>query len=198
MAANKVRFGLKNLHYAIVTETTTLGVTTTSYGTPVAWPGAVKLDKNEADGDDTVFRADDSDYYIVSGSSQGFGGALEVALIPESVWTDVFGATKDDNGVIAEYSSDTVKYIALMFEYQGDNSGRRRMIPKVLLKKPAESFETTGEDGNTPQTTTINFTASPRPDDGLATVKTGDTTPQAVYDDWFTTVYVPTISNGEG
>lgn len=37
--ANKVQYGLKNVHYATVT----VGTNSVTYGTPVAWPGAVNL-----------------------------------------------------------------------------------------------------------------------------------------------------------
>ena len=39
MATNKVQYGLKNVYYATVT----VGTNSVTYGTPVAWPGAVNL-----------------------------------------------------------------------------------------------------------------------------------------------------------
>lgn len=192
--SNKVRFGLKNVHYALVTETTSSGVTTTSYGTPVAWPGAVNLDVSEASGENSVFRADDVDYYVVQGSTQGFDGSYECAEIPEKVETDVLGAQKDDNGVICDYANTEVKYVALLFEINGDSSARRYCIPKVLFKKPGISAETTGTDGNQPKTRTLNFTAAPRPDDSLSRFHTGDTTGTATYNGWFGSVYTPTFT----
>lgn len=194
MAANKVKFGLKNVHYALATETTTLGVTTTSYGTPVAYPGAVSLEVNPSSSDATVFRADDSDYYIVSGSTQGFDGTYECAYVPEAFETDVLGATTDDNGVVVEYANDEVKYVALLFEIDGDNSGRRYLVPKVKFVKPGISAETTGTDGNQPKTVSLSFTAAPRPDDGLARMHTGDTTDAETYNGWFSTVYAPEVT----
>ena len=194
MGSNKVKFGLKNVYYAIVTESESDGVITSSYTTPVAWKGAVSLEVNPTSTDNNVFRADDSDYYIVSGSSQGFDGSFECALVPEAVETAVFDMKSDNNGVIAEYTTDEVKYVALLFEINGDNSGRRYMLPKVLFSKPGISAETTGEDGNTPKTTTLNLTASPRPDDNLAKLHTGDTTPDTVYNNWFNAVYTPSFT----
>ena len=194
MGQNKVKFGLKNVHYASVSEVTSLGVTTTTYGTPKSWAGAVNLEVNPTSSDASVFRADDSDYYIVSGSSQGFDGTYECAYVPEDVETDVMGAVKDNNGVICEYANDEVKYIALMFEIDGDNSGRRYLVPKVKFDKPSISAETTGTDGNTPKTSSLTFKAAPRPDDGLARLHTGDTTPDATYNNWFNTVYTPSLA----
>lgn len=192
--ANKVKFGLKNVHWASVTETTLSGVTTTTYGTPVAWPGAVSLEVNPTGEDNTVFRADDSDYYIVQGASTGFDGSYECAYIPEKVETDVFGAKLDDNGVVTEYSTDVTKYVALLFEIDGDESARRYLLPKVLLSKPSISAETTGTDGNQPKTATLNLTASPRPDDGLARIHTGDTTGTTTYNSWYSSVYTPSFT----
>lgn len=56
--ANKVHFGLKKVHYAIVTETD--GVLT--FGTPTAWPGAVNLSL-EPQGDPVEFYADNGVYF---------------------------------------------------------------------------------------------------------------------------------------
>lgn len=192
--SNKVRFGLKNVHTSIVTETTQSGVTTSAYATPVSFPGAVSLTVNESSGDNSVFRADDSDYYIIQGSTQGFDGSYECAELPEAFETDVLGATKDQNGVICDGADDVVKYCALLFEIDGDDSGRRYCIPKVLFKKPGISAETTGTDGKQPKTRTLNFTASPRPDDNLSRFHTGDTTGTTVYNGWFGSVYTPSFS----
>ena len=191
MGKNKVKFGLKNVYTSIVTETVSSGVTTSAYATPVAFPGAVSLSVNASNSDPTIFRADDSDYYIVSGSEQGMDGIAEFANVPEDFETDVLGMTADENGVIIEKSSDTVKYVALLFEINGDNSGRRYCLPKVLFTKPGIEAETTGTDGNTPKTVSLSFKASPRPDDGLARMHTGDNTPAEVYNAWFTDVYTP-------
>ena len=54
MASNKVKFGLKNVHYALVTETESGGVITSSYATPVAWKGAVNLEVNPTSEDNNV------------------------------------------------------------------------------------------------------------------------------------------------
>lgn len=80
---NKVKFGLKNCHYALVTISESGTVT---FGTPVAMPGAVSLSL-DAEGENEPFYADDSVYYMVS-DNNGYSGDLELALIPESFLTD--------------------------------------------------------------------------------------------------------------
>ena len=59
---NKVKFGLKNCHYALVTLAEDGKVT---FGTPVAMPGAVSLSR-DAEGETEPFYADESVYYMVS------------------------------------------------------------------------------------------------------------------------------------
>ena len=197
MAANKVKFGLKNVYYAVATEATSSGVTTTTYGTPVAFPGAVSLEVNASNSDPTIFRADDSDYFIVSGSTQGFDGTFESAYIPEAFEKNVLGMVADNDGVIVEADSQTVKAVALLFEINGDDHARRYLLPKVVFTKPGISAETTGTDGNNPKTASLSFKASPRPDDGFARIHTGDTTSTATYNAWFSAVYSPTFTQNE-
>ena len=81
---NKVKFGLKNCHYALVTIDEDGKVT---FGTPVSMPGSVSLSL-DAEGDNDPFYADDSVYYMVS-NNNGYSGDFELALIPESFLVDV-------------------------------------------------------------------------------------------------------------
>jgi len=56
--SNKVKFGLKNVHYSVVTETDG----TITYDTPESIPGAVNLTLDAA-GESVQFYADDSVYF---------------------------------------------------------------------------------------------------------------------------------------
>ena len=85
---NKVRFNLKNVHYAILTETVnTLGVTTYSWATPVAVKGAVSLDLSQ-EGEVSPFYADGITFYR-SVSNNGYSGSLEMARYPDQMLQDV-------------------------------------------------------------------------------------------------------------
>lgn len=182
----KVKFGLKNVHYAIVTETTDsqTGEVTSTYGTVKGWKGAVDLTM-DPQGDDTPFYADDGVYYMVS-NNNGYSGNLETALIPEDVNTSVLGQTKDTNGVISETDVDVKKYIALLFEFQMDASGRRYVFYRCNLARPSVSGTTKGENIEV-KTETTAITATPRPDDGL--IKAYVDKDAEGYDDWYDAVY---------
>lgn len=183
MADNKISYGLSNVHYAIVTETTNDGVTTSSYGTVKAWPGAVNLSLSP-EGSQDPFYADDSTYVMLNANS-GYSGTFESAIIPEDVLKSVLGQTVDsDTGLVIENKDDTVKFIALMFEFKGDQKKRRFCFYRCNLARPDIASQTV-EDSISPLTQTVNITATPRPDDGM--IKTycneGDDIYSSFYDD---------------
>ena len=98
---NKVKFGLKNCHYAKATlDPDTNAVT---FGTPVAIPGAVNLSL-DPEGDTEPFYADDMVYYTTV-ANNGYSGDLEIALIPDSFRKDILKETEDSNGVLVEDST---------------------------------------------------------------------------------------------
>mgnify|MGYP003519931177 CR=1 FL=1 len=105
---NKVKFGLKNCHYALVTIDEDGKVT---FGTPVSMPGSVSLSL-DAEGDNDPFYADDSVYYMVS-NNNGYSGDFELALIPESFLVDVLHETEDANGVLVENKDVEPEHFAL-------------------------------------------------------------------------------------
>ena len=117
--SNKVKYNLKNVHAAKLTESVVDGVTSFSYDTPKAIPGAVSISL-DAEGDSSPFYADGIVYFRTS-SNNGYSGDLEMALIPEWFRTEILREKLDNKGVLLEKSdvSETEKF-ALLFEFDGD------------------------------------------------------------------------------
>lgn len=197
MASNKVKYGLKNVHYALVTETVgSDGTTTSSYGSLKALAGAVSLSL-DANDDKSVFRADNEDYFVSYGEG-GYEGSLEVARVNEDFLKDVLGYTEDDDKILVESSAafKTVNYFALVFEFDGDQRETKHCLYKCSASRSSIASQTTGEGGTIdPQTETLNLTAVPRADaDKYIHLQTQESTTTAVVEAWYTAVPVPTFS----
>lgn len=175
----KVKYGLKNVHIAVMDEEGT-------YQTPFALEGAVNLSL-DAEGDKSNLAADDNANYFVKYVNNGYTGDLEVALINEDFLTKVLGQTKDENGVVTENKGDTIKSFALMFEINGDTSKRRTVLYNCTVSRPSIEASTT-EDSIEPQTETLELTAS---EDKNGNVRSFVDSEQAAYADFFKSVYQP-------
>lgn len=192
---NKVKFNLKNVHAAKLTETVTEGVTSFTYGTPRAIPGAVSISL-DAEGESSPFYADGIVYFR-SNTNNGYSGDLEMALVPEWFRTEILQEELDSKGVLIEKSDnrESVKF-ALLFEFDGDVNCIRHALYNCTSSRPSIESETK-EDTIEPGTEKLSITADPRAD-GLVKARTGDTTDAATYANWYQTVYVPTASTTAG
>lgn len=184
---NKVKYNLKNVHAAKMTETVTDGVSTFTYATPKAIPGAVSISL-DAEGESNPFYADGIVYFRTV-TNNGYSGDLEIALIPEWFRTEILQETLDSKGVLMESSDvgESVKF-ALLFEFDGDVNAIRHVLYNCTASRPSIESETT-EDTIEPGTETLSITADPR-SDGLVKARTGDTTDAAAYANWYKEVYV--------
>lgn len=187
--ANKVLYGIKNVHVASVTlaTDTQTGTVTATFGTPQAMPGAVSI-SIEQEGEQSVKYADNTAYWV-GVANNGYSGTLEMALIPDFFFTSYLGQTADTNGNIVERSTDNPAYFALQFEFDGDEQAQRHTLFYVKASRPNLESETT-EDTIEPGNEAIEFTAIPLPD-GSDVIKAKSTTESANYDTWYTTITVP-------
>lgn len=196
MASNKVKFGLSRVAYALVTETTTSGVTTSSYGTIKELKGAVNLSLSN-DAEKNVFRADNEDYFISYGQGS-YSGDLEVARVNEDFLKDVLGYVEDNDKILVESAASVQQttYFALLFQFEGDQHSTQHCLYKCSASRPALASQTTGENGSIdPQTETLTITAVPRADaDKYIHIQTQDSTSTAVVTAWYTAVPTPTFS----
>ena len=188
---NKVKFNLKNAHYALLT----LGADDTpSYGTPVRLPGAVSLSLS-ANGEPENFYADGIAYYVIN-NNMGYDGDLELALIPESFREDVLNELKDTNGVLIETSDAELAHFALLFEFDGDQKHIRHVMYNCTASRPGIEGKT-NEESREVQTEKLTIKATPLPD-GTVKAKTGDTTDATTYEGWYESVYLPYGGESEG
>ena len=185
---NKVKYNLKNVHAAKLTETVEDGVTTFSYETPKAIPGAVSLSL-DAEGDSSPFYADGIVYFRTS-SNNGYSGDLEMALIPEWFRTEILREKLDNKGVLVEKSdvTETEKF-ALLFEFDGDVKAIRHVLYNCVASRPSIEGET-NEDSKEVKTDTLNLQATPLAN-GYVKAKTGTNTTDDVYNKWYDAVYEP-------
>ncbi len=186
--SNKVKYNLKNVHAALLTKTKN---GTYSYETPKPIPGAVSISL-EAEGESNPFYADGIVYFRTS-SNNGYSGDLELALIPEWFRTVILKEKLDTNGVLIESAdiTETEKF-ALLFEFDGDKKAIRHVMYNCSATRPAIESETK-EETIEPGTETLSLTCDPR-EDGLVKSRTGDTTKDATYTNWYKNVYIPSAN----
>jgi len=190
--ANKVKYGLKNVYYAVATIDASTHAA--SYGSPKAFPGAVSMSL-DAQGELTPFRADNVDYWI-GNANNGYQGDLEMALITDDFRKDILGQVEDANGMLVELKDVEAIHFALMFQFEGDEKATRHVLYNCTATRPAASGNTT-EETIEPQTETTQITASSIFNTSLgqevvkASCKDGDTD----YANFFDAVVQPTADS---
>lgn len=174
---NKVKFGLKNVHYATIGDNG-------EYSAIKKISGAVSISM-EAKGETNEFYADDN-LYFGDNSNQGYDGTLEIAIVPDDFNIDVFGFTVDNKGVLIENKDGKTKSIALLFELNGDANRTRHLFYNVSVKRTgiSSTTETLSKDI---KAETLSMKVSPDIETGniRARASKGD----GAYENWFNAVY---------
>ena len=180
---NKVKYGLKNAHYALLT----IGEDgTVTYGKPIPIPGSVSLTM-DAQGDTSTFYADNMAYFVTA-ANDGYSGTFEVALIPDQFRQDVLHETMDEAAqVLVENINNQTSPFALLFEFDGDKKAIRHVLYNCTCTRPSVSGGTTNNTKE-PSTETMNLTASPLPN-GNTKARTTVDTPAAQYAGWYDAVW---------
>ena len=164
-----------------------------TFGTPVAMPGAVSLSL-EPNGEPSNFYADGYAYYTIS-NNMGYEGDLELAMVPESFRTDVLKESLDDNSVLVESANVETANFALLFEFDGDVKKIRHVLYNCSAARPNIESATNEEEIEV-QTETLAITAAPLAN-GYVKARTGDSTTDTVYTGWYTSVYMPTVTDSD-
>lgn len=182
---NKVKFNICNVHYAPITVAED---GTVSFAKPVAMPGAVSISLDPT-GEPESFYADGIEYYVIN-NNQGYDGDLELAMIPESFRTDILKEEADSNNVLVENANSETGSFALLFEFDGDIRKIRHVMYNCSASRPTIESKTNEEDKEV-QTETLTIKARPLAS-GYVKAKTGDSTADDVYKNWYGEVYQPT------
>ena len=184
---NKVKFNLKNTHYALLSIAED---GTVSYAVPPPMPGSVSISL-DANGEPENFYADGVAYYVIN-NNMGYDGDLELAMIPESFRTEVLKEELDAKGVLIENADVELASFALLFEFDGDQKHIRHVLYNCSASRPGIEGKT-NEDSKEVQTETLTIKATPLAN-GMVKAKTGNTTDATVYNDWYKAVYMPSAA----
>lgn len=189
--ANKIKFGLKNVYYAVATIAADGSAT---YDTPVAFPGAVSLSL-DPQGENSPFYADNIVYWVGAANS-GYEGDLEIARVIDSFKTDVLGYLTSGNNLLVEDANAEAVHFALLFQFEGDEKATRHVMYNCTATRPSAAGSTK-EDTIEPQTETITITATTiyvaALDTDVVKSETFASTGDTVYDAFFQAVTLPTL-----
>jgi len=167
--ANKVEFGISQLHVGTYTESNG----TVTLGTPYHQKGAVSF-APETNSEQNTFYADNIAYW--SGYSGGtIEGDLEVAMFDDAFKTQFLGQRALANGGLASVKNVIKPNVYIAFQVEGDTESRRVILYNCSLGDIAREYNTI-EESKEPTTETIPVTCTGDNDTGvtMAVYKPGD------------------------
>lgn len=183
--ANKIEYGLCNVYYAPLTYNTETQKYT--YETPIPIPGGVSVSFDPS-GDANPFYADNINFFNVK-TNAGYEGDLEIATIPDSFRINILGE-KEVDGMLVENSDAQGKEFALMFQFEGDVSGKRHIFYRCSAQRPSVA-SSTKEETTTPNTSTLTITCMARENDHNVKSALLESKNPTRYAKWFTEVQEP-------
>ena len=184
--ANKVEFGISQLHVCTYTDNNG----TVTLGTPYHQKGAVSFSP-EAQSEKNSFYADNIEYW--SGYSGGsVEGDLEVAMFDDAFKTQFLGYKALTNGGLAAVKNPTKPNVAIFFQVEGDSESRRVALYNCALGMINRNYNTINENKE-PTTETLGVTCTGDNTSGvtMAVLKPGD----AGYDTLFTAPAAPELDS---
>lgn len=167
--ANKVEFGISELHVGTYTDNNG----TVTLGTPYHQAGAVSFSPEEQNGQN-VFYADNIAYW--SGYSGGtIEGDLEVAMFDDDFKTQFLGYQALTDGGLALVKGATKPNVYVAFQVEGDAESRRVILYNCSLGGISREYNTI-EENKEPTTETIPVTCTGDNASGvtMAVYKPGD------------------------
>jgi len=189
---NKIEYGLSNVYYAPLTYDST--AQTYTYANPVPIPGGVSV-AFDPTGDANPFYADNNVYFNVK-TNAGYEGDLEIATIPESFRTDILGEKVID-GMLVENSDAQGSEFALLFQFEGDVSGKRHVFYRCSAQRPSVG-SSTKKGSTTPNTSSLTITCMARENDHNIKSSLLESANATRYNNWFKAVQEPVTEESTG
>lgn len=184
----RVRFNIKNVHYAVATQGTGGALT---YGTVKSLPGAVSI-ALEASGEEFTEYADGVEWFKQA-LNNGYSGPLEMEELTDEFRQDCLGEEKDSADVMFESANAVMNEFALGFQFDyaddPDVSGKRTWLFRCKASRPGISG-TTKTDTIDPAHESVTISAMPRVNDDY--VKASCVSTSEKYETWFSSVVTKT------
>lgn len=183
----KVKFGLSDVHYAVLDEEKK------SYSAVKAIPGAVNLSL-DPEGDSNKFYADNGAFAVFD-TNAGYTGDLEIAMIPDDVYQALLGFVTGSNGELIETTTTSNTHFGLSFRVE-TNYGKSIgfCFYNCTLSRPKLESGTT-EDSTDPSTDTLSISFLPFTlESGVSVTKAHKELTATEAATWCSTIALPTIT----
>ena len=197
--ANKIRYGIRNVKYALYDGDTS------TYGAFKSFPGAVSLSLSREGGDNSDFYADDGIYFTFAGTNGGYSGDLEMARLTDEVRRDLLGEIVDsDTGVQFETTGSEAKQFAMVVEMQGDQNPIGFVFYNCKVARPEWNANTKNENPSV-DTDTLAIRIGAQPFEFGASIQNfvqghieKTSTNAAQFEAFFSAVVIPGVAGSTG